>query len=176
MHDIWRQIINNLRRQTKSSGELRTWSQIVLSSEVLLYQIFAHVREFSWFHLITPTSVGQSPPTILINCAHAETMHHRIFAPTNYWPLWTIMFVSFLQHHSISAKYRWQQSFTFTPWSLLVYKNMLVLVLHEEPQIRYQEFHTQQHTHPAVIPHVTGCRCTGVIPDAATFLVRPINN
>ncbi len=53
---------------------------------------------------------------------------------------------------------------------------MLVLVLHEEPQIRYPEFPTQQHTHPAVIPHVTGCRCTGVIPDAATFLVRPINN
>ncbi len=37
-------------------------------------------------------------------------------------------------------------------------KNMLVLVLHEEPQIRCPEFPTQQHTHPAVIPHVTGCR------------------
>ncbi len=58
--------------------------------------------------------------------------------------------------------------FTFITWPLF-------LVLHEEPQIRYPEFPTQQHTHPAVIPHVTGCRCTGVIPDAATVLVRPIN-
>ncbi len=60
--------------------------------------------------------------------------------------------------------------------AIVCLQNMLVLVLHEEPQIRYSEF-------PLISTHVTGCRCPRVIPDdtnvvipdAATVLVRPIN-